>query len=59
VAVHHHDACDWDFTDETGRFDVRLPAGKYVVTSAAYGGWQAELAVPRGCGRILFDIDLP
>ena len=50
---------DWDFTDEEGRYQVRLPAARYLVRNEDEERWLGGVVVPEGEGRVVIDLDLP
>ena len=49
---------DWDFTDDRGRYSVRLPAARYLVANDD-DQLLAELTVPRDADEVLLDLHLP
>ncbi len=49
--------CDWSFTDDVGRYEVELPAARYVVRDEA-GAEVAEVVVPGGGDEFALDLDL-
>lgn len=53
------DEHDWDYTDRRGRYEVLLPAGRYVVRADEGGPGLAEVDVLRGRRALVADIELP
>ena len=53
------DGGDWDFTDESGRYEVLLPAGGYVVVNDEDRSWVTTVLVPGGADELAADIELP
>jgi hypothetical protein len=49
----------WDFTDENGRYEVRLPPARYSLGSDDQTGWSVEFRVPGDQAEHALDIDLP
>jgi hypothetical protein len=50
---------DWDFTDDEGRYQVRLPAARYLVRNEDEERWLGTLIVPGDQDRLTVDLDLP
>lgn len=50
---------DWDFTDRSGRYEVELPAARYVVCSEDDGSWTGAMQVPEHREEIVVDFHLP
>ena len=50
---------DWDFTDEDGRYEVRLPAATYAVLNDDEGPCLTYVVAPKGKDEVVLDIDLP
>jgi len=53
------DKADWDFTDEDGRYEVRVPPADYRVLDEDHGVWLTNVAVPSGRPEQVLDIELP
>jgi hypothetical protein len=53
------DEADWDFTDDEGRYQVRLPAARYLVRNEDEERWLGTLIVPGDQDRVTVDLDLP
>lgn len=58
LAEPHSDDEDWDFTDASGAFEVRVPPGAYAVLDED-GAWITSLVIPSGEERARLDIELP
>ena len=50
---------DWDFTDDEGRYQVRLRAARYLVRNEDEERWIGTLIVPGDQERVTVDLDLP
>ena len=50
---------DWDFTDEHGRYELRLQPGTYLLAGGPASALSRSLVVPDGLEELVLDLDVP